>query len=321
MSDIYGSDTLRMVQAMKNGVYKAQQEGNRYVFYPGKPDEEQPIVIMPSYVTVEQRVYAAQRPGETQKDYADRLGHHPQQFSQYCSIGQPRQMQADSVIQIVMRMPRVPTVADVDHILMELNLPQLRTDTFSQITNQRNLVIRRMLQLAAKQTEQGLGDKDWFATLCAALKYLKLPPIRHGIRNACLSAEDAAWIDTWKPELAILPAIDYTRFRREMLEKYGLSGGENITQICDRLYSKLMHHRLSQDSGLTLEKVRTCFASRMDPQRNRMSRIPLILVFSELGCTFDEINRVLWEADRALLYPKQGDEDERELCFLSTRHS
>lgn len=313
----YGNETIRILNAMEEGRILESSE-TRCVFYTDDPAKAQTVMIIPSYVVVEERVYSAQKPGETRKQYAERLNHHPPQLSQYCSIREPRKLHQDTVVQIVLQYERVPSVSDVEHILMELNQPQLSLNTCDNDRNQRNLVIRRVLERAAAETEAGAPQRDWFALLSGTLIYLGLPKPRHGVAVK-LSEEDRLWAESLKPELAQLTPCDYTLYRRELLEKYG----NDIASTYNAVFQHIRNRMLADDpeGALTQELINTCFANRMDKQRNRLARTPLIRIFTALGCDVDEINRVLREANHPILYPRYGDAEERELCRRAARNS
>ena len=313
----YGNETIRVLDAMEEG--RILESGDtRCVFYTDDPSKPQTVVIIPTYEAVEQRVYSAQRPGETKKQYAERLNHHPPQLSQYCSIWEPRKLHQETVVQIVLQYDRVPSVEDVDHMLMELNQPQLSLNTCDVDKNKRHLLIRRLLERAAAETETAPTGKDYFGILTAAMARLGLGKPRHG-KPAALSAGDAAWVDSLKTELAGLGSCDYTVYRRALLEKYGAPIGDTYTAVFAHIRSRMLAD--DPESALSPELIAVCFGNRMDLQRNRLARTPLIRIFTALGCTLDEINRVLREANHPILYPRYGDAEERELCRRAARNS
>ena len=190
-------------------------------------------------------------------------------------------------------MMRTPfTVAETDHVLMEMGMAGLFTDTYLPNENIRNYILKQLLEHIRRTPPQ--KDGYWLKTAWNMMDYLGLPPLGTDGSGANLSSEERSLADAWYEEAKTLGRTNYMLLRKTFYQRFQQETGKNIKE-------------LSEATVINIQTCRDLLYSQNIPtggrRGNRGQRNSLICLCACLGCTLEESNRILREANYALLYP------------------
>ncbi len=203
------------------------------------------------------------------------------------------------------------SVEDVNHVLMEIELPGLFIDTYDYHLNLRNYILSRILTHAQNHE---CPRERWIHFAWEALDYLGMKPLQDLQGCACdLSMSEermlTQWMEDAKKECV---KTDYTVLRRRYLQRFA---EENRLSA-----SKVINH-LSRISYFEPTTIRDVFASKFPGEGTRGARETLILGAVHMGCTLEETNTLLRQANHALLYPFREDNTEISSMAMLLRNA
>jgi len=240
---------------------------------------------------------------EYEKDLAEALDISPQELSMFSSETSPRKLPRNIAIALLALSADVPSLSDIDHILMELCHPGLFSSTYDRAENRRNALIRIFFRYAAKHPE--IAGRERLILLNTLMsKYAT----RMGLRQkTALITETFDVLDALPEELCEdcdreLPSIGAGTFRpRRLKYRQRFMEKKGITKVQDAI-------RLLARLSATSEPTVRSFFSR-ESHTSKCSRDNIIFLALALECDLEEANAMLVEANHALLYPNEASGD------------
>lgn len=229
----------------------------------------------------------------------------PQYLSMLISPDYGNKVTQNLIISAVL-LPRKPvTVDDVNHILMELCLPGLFDKTGDKAANRRNRVLCKLLEYA--QTNP-CPRKNWLLFAHEVLAYLRMDALytvskkHRAVSPDCLSEEEETLAEGWRGDSGNTEQEpNYMTFRNECFKRYREENDLRVNAAYSALYHKI---HIDEDT------IKTLVSSSSVGDKTHGSRPTLIQLAIHMGCDLNEANRMLMEANYALLYPLREDEDE-----------
>lgn len=238
--------------------------------------------------------------------------------SAYCMVTKgTRPMTRDMAINCLFSYDRLPTVDDANHLLTELRQPGLFTNTKSygreNHVNERNYVIKCVLGWA-NAIQQEWADEilprnvSWIGFLQTVLDAAGFQRTLREKANVYVPdmgdfSPDVQRLIEDLSERAKKITSNQTHLRQAAVERYRMAQGlKNSTQV---------HQRCMNRIYLTEEHTRKLLS---DGERG--ARDSLILACAFLGCSINEVNQILQQANYALLYPRSMAREERDFLQL-----
>ncbi len=294
----------------------------------GRRKAAEPIHFMPFYEKISEEVDSARRQGEFNNRLAPRIGMYPSELSNMISPSAKKKNYQGVMVNIFLETPKIPTAREADHTLMMLRQPCLYLDSYNEQINRRNCVIRLVLDYAAEQTAGGhRDDRSWVLFLQDVLTQFDLPLTwRPALKDRANFAktrkpfsptgDDLALLDRCREALAGVHAQDYTRNRTILREKYS-PAGMSVSR-----YSQLLYERIAQFDRYALSErtVASFFAGNMDAEQNKCTREGVIDIAVAMGCTLEEVNRLLQDINEAVLYPRSSWPEDRQYVDWILKH-
>lgn len=294
----------------------------------GQRKAAQPIHFMPFYEKISEEVDGARRQGEFNNRLAPRIGVYPSELSNMISPSAKKKNYQGVMVNIFLETPRIPTAREANHTLMMLRQPCLYLDSHNRQINRRNCVIRLVLDYAAEQTAGGRrDDRSWVLFLQDVLNRFDLPLTwRPALKDRAAfeknrkpfdpTPADQELLDRCEEALADINFRDYTRFRTLLREKYAPDG------LSVSRFSRLLYERIRQFDPYALSErtVASFFAGNMDAEQNKCTREGVIDIAIAMGCTLEEVNRLLQDINEAVLYPRSSWPEDRQYVDWIVKH-
>lgn len=295
----------------------------------GQRKVAEPVHFMPFYEKIEEEIDAARRDGEYNNRLAPRIGIYPSELTNLVSPS-PRKKRYQSVmVNIFLETPRIPDAKTADHTLMMLRQSCLYLDSYDLQINQRNYIIRCVLDYGAEQTARGGADgRNWVLFMQDVLRYFNLPgtwrPAKKeraayelGRKDFVPDGEEKLLLAQWEEGLKKIGKRDYTDFRGAMKRKY-----EPEREMSASRYSRILINRIEQFAPyvLTERTVASFFAGSMDSDQNKCTREGVITIGIAMGCSLEEINRLLQDINEAVLYPRSSWPEDRQYVDWIVKH-
>lgn len=298
MRNGYGDDTWKIFKALtKQNLKIAEENGKTYLKIP----EEDFACQMRKYNQIaEELLNAVRKPCEKNRELAQRLHVNQSILSAATSEKGKRKLTRDVVLSALFSLPSVPTVDQVNHKLMELRVPGLYTETAFERENQRNWILYQILEYAGDGKVCPMGSWKEYAN--AVLKALELETLICGEENCELPEKEKARVEEWRSRIDSIGSVDFTLVRRMHLQNYRIKNG------LDRHGGKIMaFERLESETGIPLTTVESVFGT-LSNRNSNVNPDTLIPVMTVIGCTLNEVNEMLLQANRELVYYASCDE-------------
>ena len=296
----YGNDTRMTMNRITSESVRIIQDHNSYVIISAE-DSTWQIVNPTGRDRAEDLLASGRGAGESGKDYARRLGISPQELSMFkAHASNFRVPGRDVVLKVILGTCPIPDEQAVEHILMELLHPGLFTSTYSLPENRRNEALRCIF---AWLREHECGDSILFASF--VLRELGLADLH--VKNADYSVFDSwketaqadAFLSECRNRISLVSYCDFSNkradFRAAFIKREGLED-KALPYIYDQLYYK-------GDQTCSVNVIQDFFG-RMTRPRSRSARDTIIEMGIKMGCSLEDINLMLLEANYALLYPR-----------------
>lgn len=308
--NIYNEQTMKKINLLaKNDVEIAHDEQHHILI---KTAEEEWMNLR-SNERAQKILLEAQQSEEKKKEFAERLGITPQELSMYMTTRSNfRPPKRDIILIATLSRKTMPSVRDFNHILMELKQPGLFTYTYDKMENRRN----QLLILLIQYMEQNPVDvSERVAFVSGVFRYLGADALD---KNKAKEPEELEMIvgtkrlQDWKDILMQVGECDFSTKRRQYRARFAARNtidGSAQSCIHDRILKNLERIRGQEYALYTLERVQEFFGKPTNP-KSRVPRMIIIDMGIGMECTLDEINNMLAEANRGLLYPGTWDEDE-----------
>lgn len=189
------------------------------------------------------------------------------------------------------------SLEEVNHVLMEIELPGLFFNTYDDDLNKRNYVLAEILKYAQGRE---CPRERWIFFAREILEYLEMPPLQDlpaGKYN--LSTEEEALAMRWMAEAERnCVKTNYMILRNDFIDRF-----EKENNLSD---SKVVSY-LAQICYSNNSTIRDVFTSDFAGPGTHGSRETIIQGAVHMGCSLDETNALLREANYALLYPFRPD--------------
>lgn len=255
----------------------------------------------------------------TRRGLATQYGIHATEVTMILNLSRP--LRADVLLAAVLTLDQVPSVYEVNHMLMEVGSPCLFQETAYPDVNRRNYLLTKLLEYAA-QVGTYPGEGYWLdfaeAVLTRFRSYYENPTQpRWGEDQAemerlrRLTPKDSPkvvfteaqeeMLRRWHRELDRFDTYcDYSETRAEYLTSYmaqmGMTRAQAITNLAQEIY-------------VTRETCSALFA-RMTAANSKGSRETLLALSVAMGCDLDQTNTLLMQVNEPLLYPFQQLNDD-----------
>ena len=292
MRNSYGDDTWEIFEALtRRNLMIAEENGKTYLKIPEEDFERQ----MRKYSQIaEELLNEIRKPYEKNRELAQRLHVDQSTLSAATSDKGKRKLTRDVVLSSLLSLPDVPTVDQVNHKLMELMVPGLYTETTFVEENRRNWVLYQILEHAKECRECPVGS--WRDYANAVLKELKLDPLICSEEGCGLPQKDMALVEQWRGQIDSIGSVDFTLERRKRLNDYRIKNGLDRHGGRRKAFEKL-----EKESGIPATTVESVFGTLSNRNSNVHPNV-LIPVMAAMGCTLNEVNEMLLQANRELIY-------------------
>lgn len=257
--------------------------------------------------------------GMTKKQYAKHFFNCSSSY--ICNIISRESCPRDVLITGALMMHPPLSAAELDHALMEVGHPGLFTNTYDQDTNLRNFVLKRFLGFVA-EAKVPKNLIVWPELADRMLIELEMEPLNrqntdysdgsaptgdHREQIEQLWTQLRPLIFGWlaEAEKACVP-VNYMVLRNRHLN-------ERLKRLNPKVGTSAFFQDLASAAGLNAPGAKALFANAFpvgDKHSNHGNRDALVLGAAFLGCTLDETNRILQEANHPLLYVFRQDEIE-----------
>ena len=254
----------------------------------------------------------------TRRGLATQYGIHATEVTMILNLNRP--LRADVLLAAVLLLDQVPSVYEVNHMLMEVGSPCLFYDTAYPDVNRRNYLLTKILEYAA-QVGPYPGEGYWLDFAEAVLtrfrgiyenskphwgedqaemeRLRRLTPKDRPTVTFTDAQEEM--LRRWQRELDLaVTHCDYSETRAEYLTAYmaqqGLTRAQAITNLAQEIY-------------VTRETCSALFA-RMTAANSKGSRETLLALSVAMGCNLDQANTLLMQVNEPLLYPFQQLNDD-----------
>lgn len=241
---------------------------------------------------------AALQDGLKKGDLASQYLHiSPSQFSMIRNPKKAHKPNLDLIVTAALVNDEPFRVEDVNHVLMEIELPGLFTDTYDYEVNLRNFIFTRILEYAQ---DHRCPRERWINFAWEALDYLGMQALQDVPVDSCdLSVKEEELLTRWLEEAKRkCVRTDYMVLRRKYLDRFAKE---------KKMSRSAAISVLSETAAIHISTVRDVFASEFAGEGTHGSRETLIQGAVYMGCTLDEVNTLLRQANYPLLYPFRED--------------
>lgn len=307
----YHNDTLRILDALHNNHLNIAEKDGFLVVSLTDTDFE---AILPTNVDRASSILTLiQRPGENRKTLALRLNTDPSTLSTATSETRNRRFSRNIVLASILWIDPIPDPDEANHILMQMGRPGLFLRTYDNRENRRNWVLHSILTYAQSHP-------------CPVNNWLEFA---NGILHTC----GMHLINTRKKTLPPLPVI--TPHIRQLAEQWATESRQlqavNFSIKRNHFFNRFCQERHYTGYGSILEakqditnqalvsiSVVNDMLGAYTNKNSNIGRESLIPIAIAMNCSFREINQMLLEGNRALLYPNTSD--EMELAWIRAMH-
>ena len=310
----YGVNTYRYFEALREGNATLEQIGDRqYVLVVDGNDTEDPVEairqILPGYEHIKMILLYAREDDETLHKYAERVALYAPELTMFTARDPQRHVTRNAVINTLLSRRQIPDASEVGHILMELRMPGLFTETYDKAANLRNYVMVRFFEYASSESAKG-EDRPWMYLLQSALSYYGC---KNTVRKRFLPPEtaqtngDVERFEEWRDgfqKIQSAKEISYQAYRVQMRNQYATHHGN--------IKPEAFYTAMSKHYGYYTQEYVKSFYSAMDVTHNKCSRDCMIDFGIYMECGLAEINRMLMETNNAFVYPLSSWQNERE---------
>ena len=280
-------------------IIKIKESEEQRVYVSEADSIEQLHIEGPSRVARADVVFlAALQDGLKKGDLASQYLHiSPSHFSMIRNPKKAHKPNLDLIVTAALVNHHPFCVEVVNHVLMEIELPGLFTDTYDYNVNLRNFILARILEYAQ---DHPCPRARWIDFAWEALDYLGMQPLQDvPVGNCELSVKEEELLTKWLEEAKRkCVKTDYMVLRREYLDRFAEENHKSKTEAISLL---------AEIAAIHISTVRDVFASEYAGKGTRGSRDTLIQGAVYMGCTLDEINTLLRQANHSLLYPFRED--------------
>lgn len=293
----YGDKTWQIFSALTHRNLQIAVENGQMVL---KVSEQDFQMQMQRYGQILDRLLEeARQPHEKKKELAQRLQVDKTILSAALSEKNPRKLKRDIILSVLFLIRPLPTVDQVNHKLMELMQPGLFTETAFIRENRRNWVLFRILEYGQ---DHGCPAENWLEYANAVLQFHEMAPLVPGECRFELPEDQIRMLEQWKPSIAALDICDFSIMRNEALKEYRYRNG------LDRHKGKQeTFQRLSEQTQVSVASIESMFG-RMSNKNSNVHPDTLIPVLAAMGCTLNQVNEMLMQANRALVYHSSRSE-------------
>lgn len=300
---IYGDETIKILDQLTDGqLQMAQREGETS---PYLADGSFQRTLQRMSERTEHVLRRIKRPGEKKKELAKRLHMREDTLSRSTSRKNSRKLTRNQVLTILFELQPRPTCDQADHLLMELGHPGLFIRTAKKKVNQRNMMLRKILEY--DPTGQ-CPVRGWSV-------YANLVLEKTGMDCLFKSAEDETEIlpknhhvlvAQWQEEVMCLDEAEYAWLPKQLFNRF-------VERIGQDYYGGIgpAEEKLAEAAKADINRVKAIRrTAKEEPEAiDRRTLLPMLV---SMGCTLQEANMILLLYDKELLYPNRNDEEELE---------
>lgn len=313
MNNVYGSDTAGLIQEfrsipakkaleMLNNMIVRERPKQKVIFEESEEGQrlciERPSDKARANVILLAPLEEGLKKGVLAKEY---LNICPQQFSMIISKKGRHKVDLDLIVSAALVIQKPFSTGAINHVLMEVGRSGLFTDTYLRETNLRNGVLSKIIEYAQ---DHECPRERWILFAREVLAFLGMEPLR------CLppdrlqlsrAEKDLAY--AWLEELEeSCYARNYMTKRWNYFQRFADAAGLSTSAAVKEFAEKI---------GYDDSVVRATFARETIGKGSHGERGTILKCAIGLGCTIDEANEMLREANYALLYPLREDPVER----------
>ena len=287
----YGDETWGVFSALTHRNLQIAEENGRLCL---KISEEDFEFQMRRYNQILQNLLEdIRRPCEKKKELAKRLHVSQSLLSAATSEKNERKLKRDVILSALLSLSVLPTVDQVNHKLMELAEPGLFTQTAYTEENRRNWVLHHILEHGQ---DYACPMESWLLYANTALELLDLPPLICQDTGGVFPEADRAMLEDWREQIAQIGFVDFSVMRRQLLLDYRIRN-----RLDDYGGRKKTFDKLSRESGVDVSMVESVFGT-MTNRNSDVNPETLIPVMAVMGCSLYQVNEMLLQANRELVY-------------------
>ena len=297
----YGNDTIAILRTLEQGNTVLKSVGHQLVLW----TEDRKFFLPNQSHMARDLIDLVRNEGETQRAMAKRCNCAQSALSNILAEQPKRPIARTLALRLLLNAKEIPDLNDMNHWLMQLRVPGLYLDTFDARVNQENWMLHDIVDYAQNQPCPG---SSWFEVSCFHFRQKHLflfsepgPEFLHLPQSLERQMAQTCRL------LPVIDGVDYSVYRRQLLDRY-----MNQNQIRGRHPYQEAYRRLNMRIAISPESIPKLFMGS-NTKSSHGSRRTLIELAIEMNCSLDETNRLLREANYALLYPKFSDETELEL--------
>lgn len=248
----------------------------------------------------------------------------PQQLAMIVKEGDAHRPNQDQVISagLLANPPLKPE--NVDHALMELELPGLYTEIDVDCVkddkriNHRNYVLRKILKYGQDHPK---GEWEWWLSFAwAVLDHLGLKQLNDvTYTGKGLSDEEKKLAEGWLAEAEEkIVKVNCMALRRHWVDVFKKNNGMSTEEGVDDLKAVRM---IARKAFTGESSAKTQLLSDGYRQGARGSRLGVAQMAAAMGCDVDDINQLLRQVNYAELYPMQEDNMDRFVIRMTQENS
>ncbi len=287
----YGDRTWQIFSALTHRNLQIAEENGQLILRISEQDFD---LQMQKYGQILDRLLEeARRPHEKKKELAQRLQVDKTILSAALSDKTPRKLKRDIILSVLFLIRPLPTVDQVNHKLMELMQPGLFTETAFIAENQRNWVLYHIFEYGQ---DHNCPAESWLEYANAALHYFEMQPLIPGECRLILSPEQTQMLDQWSSAIESVGTCDFSVMRNDALKEYRYRHGLDTHSGKQEAV-----RRLAEQTQISQASVESIFG-RMTNKNSNVHPDTLIPVLAAMGCTLRQVNKMLMQANRALVY-------------------
>lgn len=300
VGSIYGDQTAKVLdQLTDRQLQMAQREG-----------ETSPYLADGSFQRMSERtehvLRRIKRPGEKKKELARRLHIGEDTLSRSTSRKSSRKLTRNQVLTILFELKPLPTCDQADHLLMELGRPGLFIRTAQKKVNQRNMMLRKILEYAA--TAQ-CPVRGWSV-------YANLVLEKNGMECLFKFTEDEpeilpvdhhVFIEQWEEEVMCLCEAEYAWLPKQLFNRF-------VERMGQDYYGGIgpAEEMLAKAAKADINRIKVLRSTEKEVPES-IDRHTLLEILASMGSTLEEANMILLLYDKELLYPNRNDDEELKL--------
>lgn len=315
--DRYRNDTVDVISLLKEEDLQITEQQGNLVLTVSKLIAKRKLKRFTK--VTDSMIRGAMRPSEKKKELAQRLKTSAGNFSTGIHA---RKITRNLALTLLFLQKEMPSASDAGHILMQLGHPGLFVTTAHSAENRRNWILRQILAYAE---DHPCPVESWLEFANLSLYVLNLPPLNTAPCVTPLAEQlplvplFQRWNTTCPP-----PCVDFTAPRRYYLDTYrkvhdlDYHGGKTqafyrLQQEANQIWEDTLPTPITgwdeRTPRITDENIRNMFGASTN-ENSHVSREVLICVAIALGCTLAQTNGMLFDDNRALLYPNQSNLQE-----------